>query len=123
MDDDPEEELILKKFATYRKQVTAVFQNRKIEGIFNSLIKSHLHDEDEKFQNYVRFARKRFQFVLSLVEEDLTTPSYNRIEEPITAVEKLTLGKVAKVSDHSGIIQITVIWLPDFTLCNKHDRS
>nr|XP_023026996.1 uncharacterized protein LOC111514994 [Leptinotarsa decemlineata] len=62
MNDNREEYLILTKFATYKWK-----------------------------QNYVRLTRERFYFVLSLVEEDLTTPSYNRIKEPITAVEKLAL--------------------------------
>jgi hypothetical protein len=32
-----------------RKDVSGVFKNRVNEGMFNSLIKSHLHDEEEKF--------------------------------------------------------------------------
>lgn len=91
MDGDQEEEFILTEYAKFRKQVSDVFTNRRNEGTFNSLIKSHLLDEEEKFQRYFRLTRERFSFVLNLIEEDLTTSSYNRVKEPITAAEKLAL--------------------------------
>ncbi len=75
----------------FRKEVSGLFQNRVNEGMFNILIKSHLHDEEEKFRDYFWLTRERFSFVLSLDEEDLTTLSYNRVKEPITAAEKLAL--------------------------------
>ncbi|CAH2011876.1 unnamed protein product [Acanthoscelides obtectus] len=91
IDDDRDEEIILRELAESRKEVSAVFQKRMNEGIYNTLIKRHLRDEEEKFQSYFRLTRERFSFVLSLVEEDITTSSYNRVKEPITAAEKLAL--------------------------------
>ena len=91
MDIDQEEEIIIKKFATFRNEESGIFQNRKYEGMFHNLIKNRLYDEEEKFMNYFRLTRERFYFVLSLVEEELTTSSYNRVKEPITPVEKLAL--------------------------------
>ncbi|CAH1959144.1 unnamed protein product [Acanthoscelides obtectus] len=91
INDDRDEEIILRELAESRKEVSAVFQKRMNLGIYNTLIKRHLRDEEEKFQSYFRLTRERFSFVLSLVEEDITSSSYNRVKEPITAAEKLAL--------------------------------
>lgn len=41
-----------------RKQVCDVFKSRRNEGTFNSLIKTHLLDGEEKFQRYFRLTRE-----------------------------------------------------------------
>lgn len=89
--DDQEEEVLLTEYAKPRKQVSDVFKSRRNEGTFNSLIKTHLLDEEEKFQRYFRLTRERFSFVLNLVEDELTISSYNRVKQPINAAEKLAL--------------------------------
>lgn len=87
LDADEEEEIILTEYAKCRKEVSDVFTNRRNEGNFNNLIKRHLLDEEEKF----RLTREKFSFVLTLIEEDLTISSYNRVKEPINAAEKLAI--------------------------------
>jgi len=63
MDDDEEEEVLLRELTMCRKEVSDVFRNRRNEGAFNILIKSHLHCEEVKFQNYFRF----FSYIYSVV--------------------------------------------------------
>ncbi|XP_039279369.1 uncharacterized protein LOC120350371 [Nilaparvata lugens] len=91
IDGDEEEEFVLTKYAKVRESMSDVFSNRRSEGMFSSLVKNHLLDDEEKFRRYLRLPRGRFFDILNLINDDLTTSSYNRVKEPITTAEKLAV--------------------------------
>uniref|UniRef100_A0A0A9X8Y7 Ferredoxin--NADP reductase 2 n=1 Tax=Lygus hesperus TaxID=30085 RepID=A0A0A9X8Y7_LYGHE len=88
IDGDEEEELILTKYAKVRKRVSDVFSNRRNEGMFSSLNKNHLLDDEEKFQSYFRLTRERFFFILNIInlESKTIAPAYCAVDSSSTSL-------------------------------------
>jgi len=80
--------LMLKK---KRKSTKPVFLMREQEGFFEKLIKGHLVNDEKLFREFFRLNLKQFNFVLSLVKNDISSVPYNRVQQPITPEEKLAL--------------------------------
>ena len=74
-----------------RNSASPLFQTRATEGAFHILVNRHLAEDDRKFQEYFRLTKEEFDYVLSLIEEDLRTKPSNRVRNPITPREKLAV--------------------------------
>lgn len=85
------ETLILTSLCEKRKSVSAIYTERKREGVFNLLVHKHLLDDEVKFKAYFRFTRQQFYDLLDLVEDDLKVDSCNRVMRPISPAEKLAV--------------------------------
>ena len=69
-----------------RKPIKKLYQARTHEGSFNILIERHLKTDEELFRRFCRLNYDQFNFVLSLVHEDLKS---HTTRNTITAEEKL----------------------------------
>lgn len=87
---ESEEDLIVAE-RLRRKPTDEMFLEREKEGAYNILITRHLLDNGVKFKEFCRFTPDQFFFLLSLVQEKLTTAPYSRVAKPISPEEKLAL--------------------------------
>jgi len=77
------ESLMIKK---KRKSSKPMFLVREQEGFSEKFIKGHLMNNEKLF----RLNLKQFNFVLSLVKNNISSEPYNRVQlQPITPEEKL----------------------------------
>jgi len=74
-----------------RKSIDSLFLNLESEGYFNILINRHLFENDIKFREFFRINREQFNFLLSLIEVELTKLPSMRVKDPISAAEKLAI--------------------------------
>lgn len=74
-----------------RKSIDSLFLNRESEGYFNILINRHLFENDIKFREFFRINHEEFNFLLSLIEVELTKLPSMRVKDPISAAEKLAI--------------------------------
>lgn len=74
-----------------KKSTDDIFKNRKSERFFGILINRHLINNHNKFREYFRINYEEFNFLVTLVEEKLTSQPSNRIKKPITPAEKLAV--------------------------------
>lgn len=86
-----ENELLMNLIPKKRKPFKSLFSTRKSEGFFKSLISGHLINDDEKFREFLRLNRDQFNYILSLVQEEITKKPTLRVPEPISPEEKLAL--------------------------------
>lgn len=84
-----EDESFLDQLTAPRQGKHAIFQARYDEGYFERLMKTHLHSDNKKFVEFFRLDIAQFDFVLSLIESDITTSSTNCNLYPVTPEEKL----------------------------------
>jgi len=89
--EEEDDELLITTQSEQREKVDALFLNRKAEGYFEILISRHLIGNETKFREFLRVNKNQFDFLLSLVEVQLTKLPSNRVKKPITAAEKLAL--------------------------------
>lgn len=68
-----------------------MFTRRLEEGYYNLLINNHLKADERKFREFFRLNPDQFQFVLSLIEEDITIQGTHFVKYPITSEEKFAL--------------------------------
>jgi len=68
-----------------------LFKTRREEGYHQILINGHLRFDDKKFREFFRINRGQFDYILSLIEEDLTTIPTTFVPKPISAEEKLAV--------------------------------
>jgi len=73
------------------KKIHNLFLTRKIEGFYSILIEKHLFEDEQKFREFFRLSWDQFNFVLNIIEEDIKTNPYNRVKQPITPAEKLSI--------------------------------
>ncbi|KAL4104313.1 hypothetical protein QTP88_019614 [Uroleucon formosanum] len=69
-------------------------QHNSYEGnrrIFKKLIEGHLFNNEVKFREFFRVNREQFNFILSLVKDDLTKEPTMRVPVPISPDEKLAI--------------------------------
>jgi len=74
-----------------RKPIDSLFLNHDSEGYFKILINRHLFENYVKFREFFRISRQQFDFLLSLVELELTKLPSRRVKDPISAAEKLAV--------------------------------
>lgn len=90
-EEEEDDDLLITTQSEQREKVDALFLNRKAEGYFEILISRHLIRNETKFREFLRVNKNQFDFLLSLVEVQLTKLPSNRVKKPITAAEKLAL--------------------------------
>lgn len=66
-----------------RKPIHEVFKHRDSEGFYEILINRHLKNNNIKFREFFRLNCQQFDFVLSLIENQLVLQPTNRIKKPI----------------------------------------
>jgi len=74
-----------------RKPTNILFNNRVLVGYFEILINRHLFKNETKFHEYFHINHNQFNFILSLIEFDLTKEPSNKMKTPISAAEKLAI--------------------------------
>lgn len=72
-----------------RKEQHMMFTTRKEEGCFNLLINKYLMGDEKKFREYFRINKDLMHMILHHIEEDISLKEYNRVQAPISAIEKL----------------------------------
>jgi len=92
-EEEEEDNLFLRNYLNpnKRKPTNVLFNNRVFEGYFEILINRHLFENETKFREFFRINHNQFNFILSLVEFDLTKQPSNRVKTPISASEKLAI--------------------------------
>lgn len=90
-EEEEEEWLQLELLEKERCEKHDIFKKRAEEGYFSLLINSHLKGDEKKFREFFRLNPEQFNFVLSLIQEDIKKPGTNCVKYPITAEEKLAL--------------------------------
>jgi len=73
------------------KKTHNLFLTRKIEGFYNILIEKHLFKDEQKFREFFRLSYDQFNYVLNIIEDDIKINPSNRVRQPITPAEKLTI--------------------------------
>lgn len=81
----------MKKIRRRRARKHALYRRRREEGFYQILIKGHLKATEVKFRHFFRLNLSQFEFVLSLVQEDLRKKGSNFVKQPISPNEKLAL--------------------------------
>jgi len=91
--DEDDDEVSSFSYLTSKKRKTTddIFKNRKTEGCFEILINRHLMSNQVKFREYFRINYEQFNFLLSLVENNLYVEPSNRVKNPILPAEKLAV--------------------------------
>ena len=90
-EDIDEEQLVMDMYGKKRAQTHDIFHLRSEVGIFNKLIVQHLRDDPKKFAEFFRLSSDQFDFLVELVEDDLTKQSTNFRLYPITPEEKIAV--------------------------------
>lgn len=89
--EEVDDEEVMEMLFAPRVSTHDIFTTREEEGYFRILINNHLKIDDTLFSEFFRLSKDQFQFVESLIRQDLTKSSTNRNPYPITAQEKLAL--------------------------------
>jgi len=90
-EEQEDDDLLITTQSEQRERVDALFLNRKTEEYFEILIRRQLIRNETKFREFFRVNKYQFDFLLSLVEVQLTIMPSNRVKKPITTAEKLAL--------------------------------
>ncbi|CAI6372753.1 unnamed protein product [Macrosiphum euphorbiae] len=88
---DEEQALIHHHLSKKSKQTHTIFQARESEGFFSILIEKHLWEDQTKFREFFRLSWDQFNYVLNLIEDDITSNPTNKIKKPISPAEKLAV--------------------------------
>lgn len=91
LEEEENDELLIFSSSKKRKPHDNLFQCRESEGCYEILFNRHLTTNQNKFREYFRINNEQFNFILSLVKEDLTLTPYNRVKKTISAAEKLAV--------------------------------
>lgn len=86
-----EDELLLRMIPKPRNAPNSIIATRETEGFFKKLIEGHLFNNEVKFREFFRVNREQFNFILSLVKDDLTKEPTMRVPVPISPDEKLAI--------------------------------
>ena len=90
-EEEEDDQLLLNTKNKKRKSISNLFSTRKSEGFFEKLIKGHLTTDNIKFREFFRLNRRQFDFVLSLIKNQIQKTPTMRWHEPITPEEKLAV--------------------------------
>ena len=66
-----------------------LYSTREHEGFQNILIKRHLMNDQSLFRKFFRLNIAQFNFILSIIKDDISSQSCGRVKVSITADEKL----------------------------------
>lgn len=91
LEDDEDEDIIVQLLSEKRASISRIYKTRPEEGYFNILIRTHLTADEEKFRQFFRLNQNQFNFVLKLVDGDLTKPYTHFVKIPISPQEKLAV--------------------------------
>lgn len=86
-EEDDDDLLLLYNIRKKRNAPHLLFKSRTKEGSYSILIKNHIIGAEEKFRKYCRLNKNQFDFVLSLIVEEIQPKN----QHAITAEEKLYL--------------------------------
>lgn len=75
-----------------RRKTHAIYKQREREGAYTILIQNHLMSDDDKFIKYFRVTPRVFQTILHHIRDEISTKASNRVQNPITAEQKLCLA-------------------------------
>lgn len=89
--EEMEDDGIIETLIKPRQVIHPVFSYRTVEGYFKNLIMNHLRKDENKFLEFFRLSMAQFDFLLSLIAEDMKKVSYNRNLYPVSSEEKLAL--------------------------------
>lgn len=89
-EEEDEEQILFHHVFLKRRGIKKMFLKRTEEGYFRLLI-NHLKEDEIKFREFFRLNSEQFDFVLALIQNDLTKPGTNVVPCPITAEEKLAV--------------------------------
>lgn len=76
---------------TKKKSNRRYVQVSRYRRFYEVLINRHLKNNNIKFREFFRVNIQQFDFLLSLVENDITLPPSNRNKKPISPAEKLAI--------------------------------
>lgn len=85
-----DEDVLILNSLKKRNTTDSIFKSRRIEGVFEILIKRHLFNNEKKFQEYFRLSRSLFKSVLNSIKSDINKEPY-RNRKPISPEEKLCI--------------------------------
>lgn len=88
---DEETAIIEHVMSNENHNIHDMFLKRKIEGFYNILIEKHLFKDETKFREFFRLSYDQFNYVLNIIEDDIKSDPYNRVKQPITPAEKLSV--------------------------------
>ncbi|KAL4148678.1 hypothetical protein QTP88_002849 [Uroleucon formosanum] len=88
---DEEQAIIHHRLSKKSKQTHTNFKARESEGFFSILIEKHLWEDQTKFREFFRLSWNQFNYVLNLIEDDITSNPTNKIKKPISPAEKLVV--------------------------------
>lgn len=91
LNEDLENNVLINLITKKRKPIKSLYTTRNSEGFFKNMIIGHLINDNEKFREFFRINIDQFNFILSLVKEEITKQPTVRIPEPISPEEKLSL--------------------------------
>lgn len=86
-----EEEDEFLRLLSVREETDEMYTSRSEEGYYKILIKNHLEADNEKFRGFFRLNKDQFDFVLTLIDEDIRKQPTNTVKVPISSKEKLAL--------------------------------
>ncbi|KAL0830080.1 hypothetical protein ABMA28_003537 [Loxostege sticticalis] len=87
LEEEDDDDFLLLYARKKRNAPDLLFKSRTKEGSYSILIKNHLIGAEEKFRKYCRINKNQFDFVLSLIVEEIQPKN----RHAITAEEKLYL--------------------------------
>jgi hypothetical protein len=122
--EDEEDDLLIYCMGEGAKDI---FNKRKDEVYYSTLIGRYLMDSEIKFREFFRVSRDIFHLILTEIEEDITR-SCNRWQTPISAEQKLCLtlryvGKQATVFNVVLLIIQSVITITQKCKYTNHLNS
>ena len=92
LEEEEEDTIILaNSLPKKRKPIDEMFKLWDSEGFYEVLINRHLKNNDIKFREFFRINDQQFDFLLSLIENQLILEPTNRVKKPITPAEKLAV--------------------------------
>ncbi|XP_045778131.1 protein ALP1-like [Maniola jurtina] len=86
MEEEEDDDDLLLLYYSSSRPILPFYRNRLEEGSYETLIKRHLNISEELFRSYCRLNKNQFNFVLSLIYDDLKPKT---LKNTITPEEKL----------------------------------
>ena len=86
---EEEEECVLLTRKMNRAKPHELYSTREHEGFQNILIKRHLMNDQSLFRKFFRLNIAQFNFILSIIKDDISSQSCGRVKVPISPDEKL----------------------------------
>lgn len=91
LEENEDEEILFHNIHGVNADPHPMFQSRRDEGCFTTLINRHLLEDERKFREFFRLNIAQFNYILDLIKEDIRKDSSNRFPYPITPDEKLAV--------------------------------